>query len=227
MSRRRGADGQRPAPPVIRRPQVPIEALDEATLGPDAVISRARINGLIGELDAAGSDIEHSALSDLRLDVLEFSGARLVDVLVQEAQITALNASGATLRRSAIVGGRIGVLDLSDADLAGVEVRGARIDYLRLDGARVRDLLIVDCTVGTMDMPEVDIHRGAVVRSSLGEIDTRRLRAVDLDLRGSGTPAITDITALRGATLTEFHLRVMLPAIAAHLGIDIAEDPAP
>ncbi|WP_134323199.1 pentapeptide repeat-containing protein [Cumulibacter soli] len=227
MSRRRGADRQRPAPPVIRPTQVPIDALEEATLSADAAISRARITGLTGDVVAPGSEIEHSSMSDLRLDVLEFSGARLVDVLIQEAQITALNASGATLRRSAVIGGRIGVLDLSDADVSGVEVRGARIDYLRLDGARVRDLLIVDCTVGTMDLPEADIHRGAVVSSSLGEIDTRRLRAVDLDLRGSGTPAITDITALRGATLTEFHLRVLLPAIAAHLGIDIAEDPAP
>ncbi len=173
--------------------------------------------------EAAYAGLTECALVEASVERLDLTGATLIDVDVRDLRATALMARGARLRRVRITGGRIGTLDLAEADLDEVELRGVRLDYLSLAAARITDVMIADCTIGTLDVPNATVNRMRFDDSRADEVDTRGLRAKDLDLRGLEAISYLDATSLRGATFSRRQIEHLAPALASALGIRIGD----
>ncbi|UYK41459.1 pentapeptide repeat-containing protein [Microbacterium terricola] len=212
-----------PLPPRSAAPDLPRVLEDADGWRPHADLQQVRLAGLTGDVDLAHARLTECVVATASVDRLDLSGATLVDVEVEEPRATAIAAGSGRWRSVRVTGGRIGTLDLARAELEAVELRGVRIDYLALTQATVRDLLIVDCTIGTLDVPFARLERVSVEDSRADEVDTRELRAKDLDLRGLDALAYTDPTALRGATLSARQVAELADAFAAALGIDVRD----
>ena len=210
-----------PSSPRVSEPDLPARLQD----GPRPTRGSESFQLRWSELDSV-TDAAHAALTECTVvaasvDRLDLSGATLVDVDLRELRATTLTARSARLRRVRIVGGRIGTLDLADADLDEVELRGVRIDYLSLAAARVTDALVADCTIGTLDLPQATVSRMAFAGCRADDVDSRRLRAEDLDLRGLEALSYLDPGSLRGATLSARQVEQLASALAHALGIRV------
>jgi len=213
----------RPRPPRPALPDLPSRLSAAATLSRRADVSQTRVEGLTGDVDAAHARLVECVLAGATVDRLDLTGATLVDVAVEELRATTVAGVSSTWRSVVIRGGRIGTLDLSRAQVDAVEVRGARIDYLSLGQAVVADLLIADCVLGALDLPGATLERVRFEACRADDVDTREMRATDLDLRGLEALAYTDLRTLRGATLTPHQVAGLAEPFAAALGVDIRD----
>lgn len=213
----------RPAPPRSAAPDLPSRLSSAVAIGRRADISQTRFEELAGEVDAAHSRLVECVVAPASLDRLDLTGATLVDVEIQDLRATTLAAVSGTWRSVRITGGRIGTLDLSRAQLDAVEIRGARIDYLSLGQATAADILISDCVLGTLDAPAARLDRVRFEACRADDVDTRELRATDLDLRGLEALGYTDLRALRGATLAPHQVAALAESFAAALGVDVRD----
>lgn len=211
------------------RPRAPRETVPDLPpfletvhgLGPRTEVIGSAVVGLSGVVEAAHARVVESALDDVVLDRLDVTGATLTDVRVGAVRVVEVRAPAASWRSVEISGGRISTLDVQRGDWDGVLVRGARIDYLGAAAATLRDVAFVDCDFGTLDLPGATCERVAFAGCRADEVDTRDLRATDLDLRGLEALSFTDVRALRGATLTAAQLTFHAPSFAAALGVDV------
>lgn len=178
---------------------------------------------LADQTDAAHAAITECAILGASVDRLDLTGATLVDVDVRDLRATTFTARGARLRRVRITGGRIGTLDLADADVDELELRGVRVAYLSLAASRLSDLLVAGCTIGTLDLPQSSVSRASFIDSRADDVDTRGVRAQDLDLRGLEALSFLDPASLRGVILSARQVQELAPALAAALGIRVVD----
>lgn len=214
---------EHPFAPRVSAPDLPSELTAGRGWDRDGEYFQQQFTGLDETTDASHSEISECRLTGASLDALTLAGASLVDVDIDQLRATTVSARGARLRRVRFTGGRIGTLNLGTADIDEVELRGIRIDYLTLGGARIEDLLIADCVIGSLDLPQATAKRVRFVDTRADEVDARGLRAEDVDLRGLEMLSLTDAAALRGTTLSAVQIERLAPALAAALGIQVAD----
>lgn len=178
-----------------------------------------RIVGGTGSVEAPHSHLVESLWESPTLDLLDLTGAVLTDLRLTDPRITQIVARESRWRDVEITGGRIGTLDLTRAELDGVVIRGIRIDYLALPSASVRHVRLIDCDFGTIDFPDARVERVACDGCRADEVDTRGLRAAHTDLRGIEVLSFTDMSALRGVTLSSRQVEQHSAALASALGI--------
>ena len=211
---------QKPRPPRVSPPDLRAR-LDDVTAGRRADLFQARLIGLDGDVDLSFAGLEEVRIPAAELGSLSLRGATLVDVDIESLRAVEVVARDASFRRVRIVGGRIGTLDLAGARIAELELRDVRIDYARFASAELEDVIVADCVIRALDLPQARLSRVAFDGSRADEVDPRGMRASDLDLRGLDALSIMDPLALRGATLTEEQVRLLAPAFAAAVGIDV------
>lgn len=195
--------------------------LEPAAPGRRSDVFAARLD-LTGTVDLAYSTIEQCVVS-ADADAVDLTGGTVVDVDLPGVRIASLKMRDAGVRRVRIRGGRIGTLDLSQASVAELELREVRIDYLNLGAAKITDLEVTGCTIRTIDLPQAELTRVRFADTSSDEVDTRGMRAKDLDLRGLDALSYLDALSLRGATLTSFQVQQLAPVIAAGIGIQVKD----
>ncbi len=150
---------------------------------------------------------------------MDFTGARLADVLVENLRAAQVRAHEGRWQTVTFAGGRIGSLDLRRAELAGVVFRRLRMDYVSLPSARLTDVIFEDCEIGALDLPGAQLVRVQFLGCTAEEVDTCGLRATDLDLRGLEALSFTDPRGLSGATLAPRQADTHAAAFARALGI--------
>lgn len=209
-----------PAPPRVTAPDLP-SVLEQATAARSADILGSSLE-LTGTVDLAYATLEQCAVR-ADADAVDLTGATVIDIDMSGARIASLRLRDAGVRRMRISGGRIGTLDLSEARISELDLRDVRIDYLNLGASKVTDLEVSECTIRTIDMPRAELTRVRFTSTSTEEVDSRGMRAKDLDLRGLDAVAFLDANSLRGATLTSFQVQQLAPVIAAGIGIQIKD----
>ncbi len=209
-----------PAAPRVSAPDLP-PALEPAAPSRRSDVFAARLD-LAGTVDLGYSTLEQCVVA-ADADAVDLTGGTVVDVDLSGVRIASLRMRDAGVRRVRIRGGRIGTLDLSQASVAELELREVRIDYLNLGAAKVTDLEVIGCTIRTIDLPQAELTRVRFADTSSDEIDTRGMRAKDLDLRGLDALSYLDANSLRGATLTSFQVQQLAPVIAAGIGIQVKD----
>tara|TARA_B100000378_G_C18057334_1_gene414793 strand:- start:6880 stop:7539 length:660 start_codon:yes stop_codon:yes gene_type:complete len=215
MARRRGSL----TAPREHDPDLPRVLEDYVALAPREKREGARIVLGDGDVDAPHTRISESRIQVGTLGRLDLTGSTLVDVAIDDLAAIEVAARDGRWRNVVVSGGRVGTLDAVRADWDGVTLRGLRIDFLSLPSAEISDVLIVDCTIGTLDVPEASLTRVRFENSRADELDTRGLRAKDLDLRGLDVVAFTDVRGLAGATIHERQAELHAVAFAQALGI--------
>ncbi|MCR2811713.1 hypothetical protein NQ166_08400 [Microbacterium sp. zg.Y1090] len=213
----------RPRPPRQALPDLPPRLTAGTALGRRSDVSQTRLEGLTADVDAAHARLVECVLAASAVGRLDLTGATLIDVAIEDLRATTVAAVSGTWRSVAVTGGRIGTLDLSRAQVDAVEVRGARIDYLALGQAVVADVLIADCVIGSLDLPGASLERVRFEDSRADDVDTREMRATDLDLRGLQALGYTDPAALRGATLSAHQASALAESFAAALGVQVRD----
>jgi uncharacterized protein YjbI with pentapeptide repeats len=212
-----------PAAPRVSAPDLP-DFLDEVSiLGPGAEISQARVERLDEQVDASRALLTECVLDASGVDRFDLTLARLSDVEITGLRVADVVATRGTWRNVRAIGGRIGALDLGRAELASVEVRGLRVDYLALAGATVSDVVFVDCMIGTLDLPGATLSRVRFEGCRADEVDTRDLRAQNVDLRGLDAVSFTSPAGLRGATLATRQVELLAADLAVALGIVVRD----
>ncbi|MFD0994624.1 uncharacterized protein YjbI with pentapeptide repeats [Pseudoclavibacter chungangensis] len=192
-------------------------------LEPGMSVEAVRVEGLDGDVAAAGAELEACLVADASVSRLDLTGATLVDVEVRELRAIEVVAPGSRWRRVRIAGGRLGTLDLQGADLDEVELVDVRVDYLALGGARVADLVVAGCAIRALDLPNATLERVAFTDSRSDELDTNGLRARDVDLRGLEVGDVSSLDGLRGTTLTTLQVERLATTFARRAGIDVRD----
>ena len=222
MARRSESPAPSPAPPRAASPDLP-DALEPASgLRARCDLLGVQVTDLAGDVTAAHGRLAESRIAPASPDHLDLTGATLADVIVDDLRAAELVARDGSWRNVVVEGGRIGTLDGLRAAWDAVVFRSVRIDYLSLPSAELADVLFAQCTFGTVDVPEASLERVAFTDCRADEVDTRGLRARDLDLRGLEAVAITDPRGLSGATLAPHQAEFHVAAFARALGIRVA-----
>lgn len=212
-----------PIAPRVSEPDLPDRLADGPSLSRRLELFAARVAGLEGDVDAAHSRLVETAVDTASVDRLDLTGATLTDVRVTDLRAVEMLGRDSRWRSVEVIGGRVGTVDLARAELDGVLLSGLRLDYLSLASATVSDVRFVGCDIRTIDLPEATLTRVRFEDCRADEVDTRGLRATDLDLRGLDALSYTDPRALRGATLSPRQVEALAGSFAASLGIDVRD----
>lgn len=182
---------------------------------------------VLDRVDLSGQDGSDSRLIDCvldgcTLDETVLRGSRLVDTTIRGASASALDLSDAGLQDVVLADCRVGGLAAYGSDLVRVTVRGGKVDYLNLRGATLVDVVLEGCVVGDLDLGGARVTRLRVV----SRVDRLRVTGAAFeasDLRGADLAAVEGVGGLAGATISEDQLSALAPALAAHVGIRVAE----
>lgn len=210
-----------PLSPRVATPDLPRHLDAHRGLVPRADLIGVRVQDLAGDVSGAHGRLAESEMDAASVGRLDLTGATLSDVAVSDLRAVELTARDGTWRGVEMVGGRIGTLDGLRASWDGVTLRGLRMDYLSLPSAELTDVVIADCEIGTLDLPEARLTRVRFDATRIDEVDTRGLRATDLDLRGLEALSFTDPKALAGAWLDARQAEQHAVVLARALGIRI------
>lgn len=157
------------------------------------------------------------------VDLLDLTGSTVRDVIIDRLHAVQVTARSSRWREVEVGTARVGTLDLGAAEVAAVTFRSVRADYLNLAASQMSDVTFIDCVFGTIDAPAATLTRVTFEGCRCEELDTRDLRAEDLDLRGLDVASFTDLRGLRGATLSLPQAHAHASAFASALGIRIAD----
>ncbi len=212
-----------PAAPRTPAPDLPAVLEPQHGLAPRLDVRVVRVEGLDGDVSAAHGHLIETRVDGASVGRFDLTGATLVDVAMSDLRAAEITARDGSWRSVEIVGGRIGSLDALRGGWDAVTLRDLRIDYVSLPSAEVTDVLFANCQIGTLDVPDARLTRVRFEGCRVDEVDTRGLRAVDLDLRGLEALSFTDAKALTGAWLAPRQAELHAAAFAAALGIRIAD----
>lgn len=211
-----------PLPPRVTAPDLP-RLLEPASLEARTDLHGAEVADLRGDVDAFGAHLVESSIRNADVGTLDLGGSTLTDVNADGLRIAVASMRESRWQTVRITGGRIGTLDLSRAELTGVELRGIRIDYLNLAAATASDVLFAECAIGSLDAPQSTLSRVSFEGCRADEVDNRGWRISSLDLRGLEALRYLDMTALRGATLTERQVAALARDFAVAAGVDVRD----
>ncbi len=200
------------------------------------------------DLEAASADqleagrrhdgLAFSDLSDLPADEAvfldcRFSGgdidagrlrrSRLNTCLVEDLRVSELDASGSTWSEVVLRDCRIGALVASDTGLSDLTVQGARLDYVNLRMAKLARVQFLSCGIGELDLGAAELRNVRFVDCELATLGVRGARLSEVDLRRAEIGAVEGIGDLAGAVISPAQLVQLAPALAAHVGISVAD----
>jgi uncharacterized protein YjbI with pentapeptide repeats len=209
--------------------EVPLPALCSGRsddLGTDADVEGIAFDGLdLQGLVADGARLLECRLSSCKLDDARLRRARLSSCLLQDVSATALDMADSSWLDVVVRGGRVGAFVAHGASLTRVAFVGARVDYINLRAATLTQVRLLDCRIGELDLCAAQVK---TVRFEGCEVERLVVTGASLeavDLAGADLVALEGVGSLRGAEISQDQLTRLLPALAAHLGIEVHEPP--
>ena len=180
-------------------------------------------------VDLAGCDADDArfsecALVDCRLDDAAWRRASLAECRFEGLGATAWDLTGATLRTVVLDGCRVGALTAVNGRWDQVQVTGGKLDLVSLRGARLADVTLAGVRVGELDLGGATVHRLALPGTRVDRVRVTGATLADLDLSGADLSALDGLESIRGTTLSRAQLLSLAPALAAHLGVEVAPD---
>lgn len=214
-----------PTPPQLRTLHLP-----ELTAGDPSML---RAHGTYEALSFTGDDLTGVDLSsvgftgcsfaELNTIELEATSARFTDSRLHHLDIPTVSAAYAALRGVVLEDSRLGVLQCIEGTWDSVRVRNAKIGYVSLRGATVRDVQFTGCVIDELDLTAAQVRRLSFDDTEVSTLDASGATLADVDLRAVDLPDITGLAHLRGATINDFQLQQLAPAMAEQLGIHVAD----
>jgi uncharacterized protein YjbI with pentapeptide repeats len=157
------------------------------------------------------------------LDEAHLEGSRWSECEWERVQGVGLSLAEASLVETTLVGCRLAAVSAWGSTWRDVTVHGGKIDFLNLRGARLKDVAFVDCVVGELDLQEATVAGLSFEGCTLSQPTFGRGSYAALDLSGATVRSPVGLAALRGATLSRSQVIDLADALAAELGITVAD----
>lgn len=184
-----------------------VEAVDVTDVElsfPDArtlAVLRSRLTGCtIAEDTEASLDVVDSVLVDLDLT------GRTVEALT----------------RVQLVRCRLGGADFGDAELTDVHLDGCVLDLASMRGSGLQRVTVSGGRVDGLDLSGARLTDVTVVDLSLGDVTLDGARLERVDLTGADLDRVTDMSTIRGATMSEVQAVALSVRLARAAGISIS-----
>lgn len=182
----------------------------------------------VRDRDLTGQNAENARFLGSRiaasvLDDVDLSRAQLADCALEDLRAHTLGAIDSSWRDVAIRGCRFGAVSAYGAQLTRVRLTGGKVDYLNLRDATLTDVVLADVAIGELDLIGARLTRVSLENCRVGQLDVTRATLDRVDLRGADLAGLRGLAHLRGATITPEQLVELAPAMAAHLGLTIAD----
>ena len=134
----------------------------------------------------------------MRLTAADLRGATLIDVTLDDCELSGVGLHEATLTRVAVRAGRAIGADLSNASLGHVRIADVRLDDVNLRFAGLEHVVMEDTSLVEADATEATLRAVSLHRCDLTGADlTKATVEGKLDLRGSRLDALRGVAALR------------------------------
>ena len=208
-----------PLEPRLLSPDIPSVLKPTRSLDSRTEIWGSELADTAGDVDAGHSRILESRVVRAQLKTARLTGATLTDVVLEDVSAVEFAAADSRWRTVEWRGGRAATLEGVRTEWDSVLVAGVRFEYANLASAALADVLFRDCTFGTLDLPQATLSRVRFEGCRADEVDTRGLVSHDADLRGLDAAGFTDVTGLRGATLSPQQSAFHGQALARALGV--------
>ncbi|MBB2986059.1 pentapeptide repeat-containing protein [Terracoccus luteus] len=172
---------------------------------------------------AEGGAFLECVLTDAALDDAHLEGSRW-----SESRWERVHGAGLALQEGALAdttfdGCRLAAVSAWGASWRDVTVVGGKVDFLNLRGAALRDVAFVDCVVTELDLQETTVDGLTFEGCTLVAPEFGRGRYARLDLSGAQLREPRGLAGLRGATLSRGQVIELADALAAELGIVVAD----
>ncbi len=161
---------------------------------------------------------QRCGLSELRAPRSRFS----------ETSLYAVHGAGLDLAESSwsdclVQGARLGAVAMYGSELSRVRFEACKIEFLNLRGATLLDVEFVDCQLVEVDFAEASLKRVSFEGCRLVSPDFTKGKFKDVDLTGADLAGPRGVAGLRGATVHALQLIDLGAALAAELGIKVAD----
>lgn len=181
----------------------------------------ARLEGASGPADLSDVTFRDCVVGRADLSGADLSRSRWEASLLDGLFADEFRAGKSAWRNVVLHQSRIGALDLVDAKVQAVRISGAKLGRIDLRRAVVTDLLIQDAVIDELDLDEARATRVAFQDVRIGRLSLHGSILKDVDLRGAQLAGVGPVTGLRGATITDWQLQELAPALAADLGLRV------
>ncbi len=215
-----------------RRPVVPVRALpDDLETYPHARFEPAlghhdgiRFEGTdFSGVHAEGGAFLECAVVDATLDDAHLEGSRWSESRWERVHGAGLALQEGSLADTTLDGCRLAAVSAWGASWRDVTVVGGKVDFLNLRGADLRDVTFVDCVVTELDLQEATVDGLTFEGCTLVAPEFGRGRYARFDLSGAQLHEPRGLAGLRGATLSRGQVIELADALAAELGIVVAD----
>jgi uncharacterized protein YjbI with pentapeptide repeats len=196
---------------------------DGAVLTPDAVLDGQVLTGDLSGQSAANARFLECTFQRCDLTELRAPRARFSDSGLYAVHGAGVDLAESTWRDCVVQGARLGAVQLFGAELRRVRFEGCKIEFLNLRGATLVDVQLVDCQLVEPDLAEATLAQVSFEGSRVVSPELGRARMTDVDLSAADLVAPRGLAGLRGATISPLQLIDLGPALAAELGITVAD----
>lgn len=192
-------------------------------LEPDAQLEDLRLDGVdAADRDLSGATFNACALYRPNLHQADLTGATFAETVIEDLQAPVLSAARSHWWGSTLLRPRVGSGELYDGVLRSVLVEAGKLDLVNLRYAKLQDVRFTGCIIDDLDLTQARLTRVAFEDCRIGHLRLSAATLADVDLRNNEIRAIEGLDGLRGAAIDEDQLRLLAPALAAHLGITVA-----
>lgn len=171
--------------------------------------------------DLSDVSFRDCTLRQAGLDGVDLSRIRVEGCTLASVDAAELRATRSHWRHTVIRHLRVGAADLVDSKLQAVAVSGARLGRVDLRRSIVSDVVLEDAVIEELDLEEAKVTRLALREVRIGRLLLGGSVLKDVDLRGAQLSSVGPVQGLRGATISDWQLQSLAPALARELGLRV------
>jgi uncharacterized protein YjbI with pentapeptide repeats len=157
------------------------------------------------------------------LSELRAPRARFADTGMYAVHGAGVDLSGSSWLDCVVQGARLGAVAAYDAELRRVRFEGCKIEFLNLRGSSLVEVAFVDCQLLEPDFAQARLSAVDFSGSRLVAAEFAGARLAGVDLSGAELAAPRGLASLKGATISRLQLIEHGAALAAELGIIVAD----
>lgn len=172
-----------------------------------------------------GVEIARSRLTGLRLTGLELAGWRLLDVVLDDCELSGAVLTDARFERVVLTRCRMSGVVAAELRAEDVRFEGCKMDEAWLRAAVLDRCEVVDCDLRGSDLYGARITRSAFRRCDLSEVEVTAAEMEAVSLHGSTVDRLKGAASLRGLTIGSDQLVPLALPILAAQGIVVDDEP--
>lgn len=201
-----------------------LSPVDDGAFADDAVLDGVSwADGGPGE-GAADVEVTASRLSAVRFTGLEIDRLRLVDVAVEDCELSGVTLSDARCERVAFERCRMSGLVAPGLRASHVRFAGCKLDGAWLRAAVLDRCELVGCDLTGADLYEARLHRCRLLDCRLDAAELSAATFQEVALHGSSLDGVRGAGSLRGVVIGSDQVLPLALAVFGPLGIEVDDD---